>query len=134
MGAIYSSMERLPLPPLAVCSLLLSLVQMVLYLVFSLGNERYAALLPGHGFYIAAKPKVLLWTLPAFNKPSLGLFRENSSSVVSIRCAFPHTRVLTWAVGSSLESQAEVITVSVLYSRSPSICLLVRVSMRIVIE
>lgn len=134
MGAIYSSMERLPLPPLAVCSLLLSLVQMVLYLVFSLGNERYAALLPGHGFYIAAKSKLLVWTLPAFNKPSLGLFRENSSSVVSIRCAFPHTRVLTWAVGSSLESQAEVITVSVLYSRSPSICLLVRVSMRIVIE
>lgn len=107
---------------------------MVLYSVFSLGSERYAALLPGHSVYIAAKPKLLVWTLHAFNKPSLGLFRENPSAVVSIQCAFPCTRVLTWAVVSSLGSQAEVITVSVLYSRSLSISLLVSVFMRIVIE
>lgn len=126
--SIYSSVERLPLPPLAVLTpALFGPDGSVLGLWL---GER----VPGHGFYIAAKPKLLVWTLPAFNKPSLGLFRENSSSVVSIRCVFPHTRVLTWTVGSSLESQAEVITVSVLYSCSLSICLLVRVFMRIVIE
>lgn len=65
------------------CSLLLSLVQMVLYFVFSLGSNRYAAFLPGHGFYIASK--LVVWTLHAFKKLSLGLFWENPSSVDSIQ-------------------------------------------------
>lgn len=126
-------MEQLPLPPLAVLTpALFDPDGSVLGLW--LGEREIRCSLTWTRFLYCSKAQAPCLDLACIQQTKSWSFQGKFQFCGQHLVCLPTRTVLTWTVGSSLESQAEVITVSVLYSRSLSICLLVRVFMRIVIE